>query len=269
MSGGVSPREVYCRSILSRSGIPGFDWSINPYTGCLHDCAYCYALYMRRFTGHREPWGRFLDVKLNAPRILARALRRTPPSSIFMSSVTDPYQPAERRYELTRRLLEILAPLPHALSIHTKSSLVTRDIDLLRRCREPSVTFTIVTADERAARCLEPGASPVGERIRALERLARAGVRTGVFIAPVIPYVTERRLEGLLAALARAGVREVGVDDLHYADRIASRLLPALRAWSDEAARRYLRTPRNYTQHLGRYVLQCCRALGIRCTALC
>lgn len=238
-------REIICRTILSPSGISDFGYSLNPYIGCVHACVYCYAHYMELYSGHTEPWGTFVDVKMNAPQVLIRQLRRIPPSSIFMSSVTDPYQPVERRYRLTRRLLEILAPLPHFLWIHTKSSLVERDIDLLRRFKNLRVTFTIVTGDERAARLIEPGAPPVRERIRTLSRLARAGIRTSVFLGPIIPFVTERGLERLLRAIAGAGVRKIALDDLHYLERVSPRLIPALRRYDPQAPYRLPGVRRN------------------------
>ena len=265
---GAAVREIACRSILSPSGIPGYDYSINPYVGCLHACAYCYAHYMQRWSGHEEPWGTFVDVKANAVRVLVRALRRTPPSRIFMSSVTDPYQPPERGRLLTRRILETLAPLPHEIGIHTKSALVARDIDILRSCRDVSVTFTIVSGDPGAARRLEPGAPPVAERIRALGALARAGIETAVFIAPVIPFVTERGIAELVGALAGAGVRRVMLDDLHYLPRLAARLAPALRACDPSLPGRVFRAPKDCYQQTGRIVLELCRRHGIRCDLL-
>lgn len=262
---GAALREIDCRSILSPSGIPGADYSINPYVGCLHACAYCYAHYMQRWSGHEEPWGTFVDVKVNAVRVLIRGLRRTPPSRIFMSSVTDPYQPPERRYLLTRRILEALAPLPHSIGIHTKSALVTRDLDILRSCRDVSVTFTIVTGDPSAARRLEPGAPPVAARIRALEALARAGIETAVFIAPVIPFVTERGIGELIRDLAGAGVRRVTLDDLHYLPRLAGRLVPALRACDPSLPARVFRAGKDCYQQTARIVLECCHGHEIRC----
>ncbi|MCX6357022.1 MAG: radical SAM protein [Candidatus Aureabacteria bacterium] len=258
--------EKICRTIMSPSGIPGSDYSINPYTGCTHACAYCYARYMQRYSGHREPWGTFVDAKVNAPAVLVREVRRMRPgTSIFISSVTDPYQPVEARYRITRRTLEILAPLPFSVGIHTKSALVEDDLDLLRSFRDISVTFTIVTADERSARCLEPGASPIGERVRVLKLLADAGIATAVFIGPVIPYVTERSLDSLLEGIALAGVREVMLDDLHYAGRLGDRLFPAMRAIDSSLPARLRALPQDYSQQISRIVLEFCRSRHMRC----
>lgn len=267
--GGVIERERQCRSLLSPSGIPGMDYSINPYVGCSHACAYCYAHYMQRYSGHAEPWGTFVDAKVNAPQVLMRQLRRTrPAAALFMSSVTDPYQPLERRFRITRRILEILAPLPHSLAVHTKSSLIERDIPILGRFRDISVTFTIVTGDEKAARILEPGASPVGERLRVLAELARAGIEAGVFIAPIIPFVTELHLPSLLERLAAAGVRHIMLDDLHYLPRIKDRLFPALRRYQSDLIARYQHIPQDYYQRIAHTVLEFCRRREIDCRRL-
>jgi DNA repair photolyase len=161
-----------------------------------------------------------------------------------------------------------MAPLPHALGIHTKSPLVERDRAVLRRFKDLSVTFTIVTGDERAARCLEPGAPTVGARIRALDNLARCGIATAVFIGPTIPFVTDRGIEELIGRLARAGVREVILDDLHYLPRIRARLLPALKAYDTGIASRSMQIPENYYQQTGQFILECCRNQGIQCSKL-
>lgn len=123
-------REVYAKSVLCKSGIS--DYCVNCYTGCLHSCVYCYARFMKRFSGHAEPWGQFLDVKVNAPDVLAREVRRNPPGRVVVSSVCDGWQPAEQKYELTRRCLHILLEAGYQVSILTKSSLVTRDLDIMR-----------------------------------------------------------------------------------------------------------------------------------------
>ncbi len=263
---GIRQSEIACRTILSPSGIPGADYSINPYVGCVHACAYCYAHYMQRYSGHDEPWGSFVDLKVNAPRALIRQLRRIPPASIFMSSVTDPYQPPEKCARITRSILEILAPLPHSLGIHTKSALVTRDIDVLRGFKDVSVTFTIVTGEEDAARCIEPRASTVGERLEALELLAHSGIETSVFIAPIIPFVTEKNIEKLLAQLSDAGVKRLMLDDLHYFSRIKGRLLPALYAYDRDVARRAPRATKYYYQQVAQTILKACRTRGIECS---
>ncbi|MBU1880252.1 MAG: radical SAM protein, partial [Chloroflexi bacterium] len=170
-------REIACKSILTKSGIGAVDYAANPYVGCAHACAYCYATFMKRFTGHREEWGTFVDVKVNAAEVLARQLRRARPGGITFSTVTDAYQPLEEEYLLTQACLEVLAGYDHPVSILTKSALVLRDLDLIRRLHDAEVAFTITTLDDEVRARFEPGASPIPARLEALQALAGAGVR--------------------------------------------------------------------------------------------
>lgn len=207
-----------CRSALNRSKIPGVDYCLNPYTGCSHGCAYCYACFMRRFCGIEDEWGTFVQVKVNFPTSLARQLHRSPTGVVMISSVTDPYQPVERRFGLTRSCLEILARSRFRVSILTKSDLVLRDLDVLKEIPGAEVGFTITVLNPEVARILEPGAPPPDRRFAALEELAAAGIRTWVFIAPVIPALgdTEANLSALLREARRAGVKEVDYDPLNF-----------------------------------------------------
>lgn len=227
---GVLVREVACRSALNRTKIPGFDYCMNPYGGCTHGCVYCYASFMCRFTGHEEEWGTFLDVKVNFPAILARQFERsrtTPSGKVLVGTVTDAYQPAEEKYRLTRSTLEILADHP-GMEVHvlTKSALVRRDISILKRLGKCEVGFTITTLDDRAARILEPGASPPMERIEAAEELMKEGIRVWVFIAPLLPGLTdsEDSLSALLGSLREKGIKQVEFDPLNPYPAMAKRL---------------------------------------------
>src|SRR3989338_4770700 len=123
-------KEIKVKSIITRSNLPDAEFVINPYIGCLHNCLYCYARFMKRFTGHLEPWGKFCDVKINAPDLIPQTDKYRN-HSIFLSSVTDPYLPSERKYQLTRQILEKLIPLEPKLDILTKSDLVVRDVNIL------------------------------------------------------------------------------------------------------------------------------------------
>ncbi len=179
---------VPSRTFLSASKIPGTDYALNPYVGCPHRCLYCYAEYMRKFTGHAEPWGEFLDVKLcQTPLPAAKLFGRR----VLLSSVTDPYNPFEKKYEVTRGLLKQLVPCRAQVSILTKSALVVRDMDLLTQLPGCEVAFSFSTADERVRQLLEPGASPVAERVRALTQLRAAGISTAVMAAPLLPGISD------------------------------------------------------------------------------
>lgn len=185
--------EIEIKNVLTKSKLPESEFVLNPYVGCSHRCAYCYARFMRRFTRHNEPWGTFLDVKKNAGSILRRQLNsfKHMESTILLGSVTDAYQPIERQTNSTREILEILLSKQCNISILTKSSLVTRDIDLLRLFNNCSVGLSISFMDDDIRRCIEPGASPIEERIQALKELHAAGIRTYVFIGPIFPILTD------------------------------------------------------------------------------
>ncbi len=205
-------REIKAKSILSKSQV--YDYALNPYVGCQHGCVYCYAKFMKRFTGHRERWGEFVDVKINAPELLAYEVKRKKVGRVWISGVCDPYQPLEKRYMITKRCLDILVENGWPFTVQTKSSLVLRDIETLKRANNIEVGFTITTADERIRRIFEPGAPPLRERIEALANLHSEKIRTFVMVAPILPGA-----EGLVSAL-KGKVEYVILDRLnyHYAD---------------------------------------------------
>lgn len=191
---------VQCKALLSKSRLPEADYCINPYVGCLHACVYCYARFMRRFTGHDEPWGHFLDVKINAPEVLARELARKPKRGVvLLGSVTDAYQPVEQKYRLTRAILEILLQHDFPVSVLTKSNLVVRDLDLFKQFSKCEVGLTVTTTDQEIARNFEPYSSAPQQRIEALETLHRSGITTYTFIGPILPELTD--LETIFVAI--------------------------------------------------------------------
>lgn len=205
-------KEIRAKSILSKSQV--FDYALNPYVGCAHACTYCYARFMKRFTGHMEKWGEFVDVKVNAPELLIEEVKKKRVGRVWISGVCDPYQPVEKKYALTRRCLEILVENGWPVTIQTKSPLVLRDIEILKKSLEAEVGFTITTADERIRKIFEPGAPPVRERLKALSVLHSEGIKTFAMIAPILPGA-----EGLVSEL-KGKVDYVMVDRLnyHYAD---------------------------------------------------
>lgn len=212
---GVNPIQV--KSILQKSNLPENEYVINPYTGCVHGCVYCYARFMKRFTGHTEPWGTFLDAKINAPQLLKTQLaRRREPlqKTVFLSSVTDPYQPAEKRFHLTRDLLEILLDFQVPISILTKSDLVLRDIDLLKQFRHCEVGLSLMTVDDELAGQMEPRAAPPTRRIQALRALREQGITTYAFISPYLPVLShiEQLVEALTGAVDAIGVEAINTN---------------------------------------------------------
>lgn len=201
-------KEIKCKSLINKSGLS--DYCINPYTGCSNNCVYCYARFMLRYTNHKEEWGEFVDVKINAIEILKKELRNKKPGSVFISSVTDAYQGIEKKYEITRKILEIL-PKTFTPIILTKSALVKRDADLIKKFKKAEVGITITTLKEWKK--FEPGASPPEERIKALKGMHEAGINTYVFLGPVIPYMTEKELEDIMEKIKFAD--KIWVDKLN------------------------------------------------------
>jgi uncharacterized Fe-S cluster-containing radical SAM superfamily protein len=205
-------REVQAKTILSASKI--YPYVVNPYTGCQHGCSYCYARFMKRVTGHKEPWGEFVDVKINAADLLGRELKKKKRGKVWVSGVCDPYQPLEASYTLTRQCLELLVRNRWPVIIQTRSPLVLRDIDLLKDAADVEVGLSVTTADDTIRTLFEPNAPPIHERIRALGELHNAGIRTYAMIAPLLPRA------GGLAGLLKGKVDYILIDRMnyHYAD---------------------------------------------------
>ncbi len=207
-------KEIQAKSILNKSQI--FDYCVNPYTGCQVNCRYCYArLFMKRYSGHKEPWGEFVDVKINAAGVLRKQLQRAKRGTVWISSVCDPYQPLEVKYEITRRCLKELLEKQFPINVQTKSKLVLRDLDLLKNFREIEVGFTITTSDEKIARFFEPGAASVSDRMKSLERLHASGIRTFAFIGPLLPGNPEKLVADLDGLIDR-----VFIDRMNYLNQV-------------------------------------------------
>ncbi len=221
--------EVQAKSILGKSGIS--DYCVNCYTGCLHNCIYCYARFMKRFSGHEEPWGTFVDAKVNAPEILRREVARKPPASVFMSSVCDAYQPVEKRFGLSRECLRILVDAGYHVGILTKSKLVTRDFDILEGHDNCDVGCTLTTMDERLRFHIEPGASPTFERIAALEEACSRGIKASAFLGPFMPGLsdTDEALDALFSAVAHLPLTHLHADKLNPKPGVWNSLAPFLK----------------------------------------
>ncbi len=213
--------QIEVKSLLNRCTSPRvpFAWTINPYRGCEFGCRYCYARYTHEFMGlpRWEDFEERIYVKRDAARLLAHELdpARLHEQHIAIGTATDPYQPAERRFKVTRSILEVLALANDLrLSITTKGDLITRDVDVLKRIAERSelsVNFTITTLDRRLARLLEFRAPTPERRLAALHTLAQAGIPAGVSMAPVLPDITDSRenLEAVIAAAKIHGATHV------------------------------------------------------------
>ncbi len=180
-------QTVEARSILSKSNLPVCEYSVNPYVGCTHGCRYCYASFMKRFTGHTEPWGTFLDVKI-WPEI--KNPGKYGGKELFIGSVTDPYLPEEKIYGRTRSLLTQLKGSGANISIATKSDLILRDLDLIKSFPDARVSWSINTLDEDFRRDMDHAVS-IDRRFLAMEAFHRVGIRTTCFISPIFPGITD------------------------------------------------------------------------------
>ena len=193
----MTVKTIYTKSVLSKSNLPVCEYSVNPYVGCTHGCKYCYASFMKRFTGHAEPWGTFLDVKL-WPEI--KNPQRYAGKELFLGSVTDPYLPQEEQYGRTRALLEQLQGSGAKLSIATKSDLILRDLDLIKAFPDARVSWSVNTLDEDFKNDMDNAVS-IARRLAAMEAFYRAGIRTTCFVSPIFPGITDaeaiiRRVKG-------------------------------------------------------------------------
>lgn len=202
-------KEIQAKSILSASKV--YPYVLNPYVGCQFGCRYCYARFMKKFTGHTEPWGTFVDVKVNAAELLERELRKKKPDEVWISGVCDPYQPLEVKYQLTRSCLALLVTHRWPVRIQTKSPLVLRDVDIFTNADTQTKTgeekspdchvgVSIATGDEEVRRIFEPDSPSLVARMDALRQLHAAGIRTYVMIAPILPGAERLipQLEGIV-----------------------------------------------------------------------
>ncbi len=239
----VEYREEPCRNALNRvRGMP-FPWSLNPYMGCVHQCTFC---YVRSFEARAErPWddryGASIRVKTNVADVLRRELARASweRETVVIGAATDPYQPAEGRYRLTRRCIEVLAAAWNPFSIITRGPLIVRDVDVLAEAAsraDVSVTFSVPTLDHEIWRRTEPGTAPPRQRLRALKQLVDAGVKAGVGMAPILPGLSDK--PELLADVVRearaAGATGIWANVLHLQPGTREHFLAALeRDWPE------------------------------------
>ncbi len=240
--------ELPARSLLNRTkpGMP-FTWTANPYRGCEFACKYCYARYTHEFMGQEpEAFETRIYAKANLGQILSRELRKIPEhESIAIGTATDPYQPAERRFGRTRSILEILVKeRGRTISITTKSDLITRDIDLLLQLQQQNrihVNVTITTLNEKLARLLEPRAPRPTLRLRAVARLAEAGIPVGVFPNPILPLITDtdQSLNKLAKAAKNSGASYFGGGILFLMPAAQKVFFPFLKIHFPHLIRRY------------------------------
>jgi DNA repair photolyase len=243
----VEYREEPCRTALNRvSGMP-FRWSLNPYMGCVHRCTFCYVRWFEQRADRPADarYGTSIRVKVNVADVLAREVSR--PSwareTVAIGAATDPYQPAEGHYRLTRRCLAVLGAARTPFGIVTRSPLIVRDVDVLAsaaRRAEVEVHFSVPTLDLDVWRKTEPGTAPPAQRLRALRVLVDAGIRAGVGMAPILPGISDRpeQLRAVVHAAREAGATHVWCNVVHLQPGTREHFLEHLaRDWPAELAR--------------------------------
>ena len=205
--------EILCRTALSPSLLPGLNYALNPYYGCQHACRYCYVPNV--FHIIRQEWGKSIKPKINIPRILSKELKTTKRGLVGISTVTDPYQPLEKKYHLTRYCLEQLRKHDFPINILTKSTLIKKDIDIIEEFSECAVGMTIPSLNQDEIEILEPFTPPVQKRLETLTKFSKKGIYTYIFFGPIYPTIDTDNLPYLLKKYFSTGIKELIVDTFH------------------------------------------------------
>jgi DNA repair photolyase len=231
----VKIKEIKSKSILVKSGLSSVDYVVNPYIGCMHGCIYCYARFMKRFTGHKEEWGKFVDAKINAPDLVKNG-EKFRGKEVYFSSTTDPYHPPEVRYKLTRQILEKLIPFQPSITIQSKSDLIVRDIDLFKQFKKIITGISISTLDENVQKKIEPIGSSPQRRIEALKKMKKSGLKTYCFISPILPEITDWKA---IIQKTKSFVDEYWFENLNLYPSIRGNILKFLRSYNPKLVKKY------------------------------
>lgn len=229
----IKIEEIQAKSMISSTKVPSADFVINPYTGCQFGCMYCFASFMGRFVGEsNQNWGNYVFVKSNAvelmQRDILRLMKRTPHPRVAISTVTDPYQGVEKKYRLTRGILQTFADHNYQgrVGILTKSPLVLDDLPILQAISNAEVGITITSSDDKLSRFLEVAAPSATARLRTLQKLNEAGIATYVFVGPLMPHMQHKPelLDKLFAEIKAAGTSKVKIEYLNLPGYVKSRM---------------------------------------------
>lgn len=254
-------------SLLNASGGGSF-FTLNPYVGCAHSCRYCYSVYISRWRHRKiEEWGNWVEVKLNAPEILKKEVKKYRRGHIFISTVCDAYQPIEEFYQLTRKCLDVLISADFSLFLLTKSERVVRDMDLLAKHPNLKVGFSLTMLNDEIAKIFEPYASLPSRRIQAGLKLKEKGIETGILVNPILPFFTERELENIVDQVEKLGFDFLGFDTLHYIDSfVGGRIKELYTSFGKEASERleYAKSP-YYEGELREKIKELLKGRRIRC----
>lgn len=213
--GRSSVSEIDAKSILTPASgfMSSYDYTLNPYSGCGFGCTYCYAAFFARDRERQNAWGEWVEIKRNALSLLEREASGLSGKSIYMSSVTDPYQPVERKLGLVRSLLEVMATVDPTLVVQTRGTLVTRDIDLFQRFSNVRVNMTVTTDSQEVQRAFEPGCPTTSRRLEAIRVVQAAGVDSAITLTPLLPLEDPVRFAD---ALLDTGVERFVVQPFHF-----------------------------------------------------
>ncbi|MCS6831004.1 MAG: radical SAM protein [Armatimonadota bacterium] len=233
-------QEIRCKHLLHRTNASFAEWTLNPYIGCGFGCSYCYVPVLRAKRGQEgaDTWGNWVQVKVNAPDVIRREMLDVPRDAhILIGSATDAWQPIEKRYCVSRGVLYELSFYPNKVTILTRSPLLIRDIDLLKRFEQVSVHISVPTVDEKVRRVFEPYAPSVAGRIRLTHRLLEAGIRATWAWCPFLPGVenTSEQIRRYVQTAAQAGVREIWVGRINYWSFLEERYRALLRKYRAQA----------------------------------
>lgn len=257
----IVEKIIEAKDYVTKSNLPSSDFVINPYVGCSHACRYCYACFMKRFTGHSEEWGTFIDIKKCDKPI---NLKRLEGKSVFLSSVTDCYNSFEEKYRVTRKILEQLVTVDCSLGISTKSKLILRDIDLLKQCKDLKVSMSINTLDEGFKDDMDK-ADSIQDRLSTLDKLHSYGIYTVLFMSPIFPYITDFKA---IIEKSRTFVDEYWFENLNlrsgYKQKILSYISEKYPQFYQAYEKIYLKGDKGYWIKLADAINEYCEIENIR-----
>ena len=224
-------KQITCKNALSVSKLPGIDYSLNPYFGCEHNCIYCYSPNVLRID--RKKWGNSIGIKRNIPLVLSKELKKLKPGIIGISTVTDPYQPIEKKAKITKFCLEELLKNDFPIIIHTKSSLIKRDIEIISNFSDVEVMISIGTFNDKHRQIFEPFSSSIKERLNVLEIFSQIGIKSSVFFGPIYPFINELEFFNILSFFNDINISEIMIDSFNLKPGILSNIELNLRNYPD------------------------------------
>ena len=257
----IIEKYIQVNDYVTKSNLPASDYVINPYVGCPHGCKYCYASFMKRFTGHKEDWGTFIDIKQCDKKINIKKLEN---KRVFLSSVTDCYNKFEEKYELTRNILKQLVDVDCELSISTKSKLILRDLDLLKQMKNLTVSMSINTLDENFKNDMD-NASSISDRLETLKELHNNGIKTVLFMSPIFPYITDFKK---IIDISKDYIDEYWFENLNLRGEYKTKILFYIQEkypeFINEYNNIYIKGNKQYWQDLSKEIKEYCESNNVK-----